>query len=1035
MIPLYLKLKNFLSYRDACLDFRGLHTACICGPNGAGKSSLLEAITWVLWGQSRGVTEDDVIHTGEREVRVEFIFQNQQQIYRVIRVRQRKQTTVLEFQIAQGVTQGAEPNLAPVERGQTQPLGLMIAPETPLDHLNFRPLTPKGLRATQQKIVESLKLDYETFVNSAYLRQGQADEFMLKRPSERKQVLADLLKLTQYDQLADRAKERSRDFKAQAQVLHQSLGHLDQQLQQRSAIDQECQERQATLVALQQGQDQAEAQLQQYQHQQQQHQTGLQTLELHQQQQQRLEQDLQRLAQELNALQHQTQDLQEVLAQAEAIGQGYGQWQQWQQQEEEWNQRGQQYQRIQAQHHQSQEQWQQHQSQLQLKIEKLQAQLEQVDRQHQDLQPTIAKKADVEGALGQLHQARDQLAQFEQLQSQAAPLVQRRSQLQLELHQIQTRLSTRLEELHHQLQQLHRHQAQCPNLLDTFESINEQVAYLEQRKRYLVQVREKGQERRNFLERLHAHQRDYETQLMELEQKAQVLNEPGVPCPFCARPLEGSHWDLAQQQHQEDRQEALDMLWVVKDQLVVSDREIQVLREEYRHVEQELSSYGTVLERRGQVQQQLSASLEAQEQWKQVYCEVQQLQERLQHCQFAPELQGELAQIEQTLEELAYDDRTHALARGEAERWRWAEIKQAEIRSAERQQRQLEEQRPQLEAELLRLQEQLADLQTGVLHQEMTHLAQQLAAIDYDPDLHQHLRHQLKQAQVWQWRYQELVQAQQTYPQLQERQATLVQQQEHQQEEHQQISLQIQQLQHQLTQTPDLSNPIKQLTQKLQVGRQQLDRQWSELGRLQQQQQQLDTLQVQAEQQQQQQEHCRYQQQLHQHLAQAFGKNGIQALLIENLLPQLESETNHILSRLSANQLHVQFITQRARRHGNSDKLIDTLDIRIADAKGTRPYETYSGGEAFRVNFAIRLALARLLARRSGTALQLLIVDEGFGTQDREGCDRLIAAINAISSDFACILTITHMPQFKEAFQTRIEVTKTPEGSKLGLHL
>jgi exonuclease SbcC len=263
----------------------------------------------------------------------------------------------------------------------------------------------------------------------------------------------------------------------------------------------------------------------------------------------------------------------------------------------------------------------------------------------------------------------------------------------------------------------------------------------------------------------------------------------------------------------------------------------------------------------------------------------------------------------------------------------------------------------------------------------------------------------------------------------------LVQQQEHQQEEHQQISLQIQQLQHQLTQTPDLSNPIKQLTQKLQVGRQQLDRQWSELGRLQQQQQQLDTLQVQAEQQQQQQEHCRYQQQLHQHLAQAFGKNGIQALLIENLLPQLESETNHILSRLSANQLHVQFITQRARRHGNSDKLIDTLDIRIADAKGTRPYETYSGGEAFRVNFAIRLALARLLARRSGTALQLLIVDEGFGTQDREGCDRLIAAINAISSDFACILTITHMPQFKEAFQTRIEVTKTPEGSKLGLHL
>ena len=50
MIPIQLIIKNFLSYRDAALDFSGLHTACICGSNGAGKSSLLEAITWAIWG-------------------------------------------------------------------------------------------------------------------------------------------------------------------------------------------------------------------------------------------------------------------------------------------------------------------------------------------------------------------------------------------------------------------------------------------------------------------------------------------------------------------------------------------------------------------------------------------------------------------------------------------------------------------------------------------------------------------------------------------------------------------------------------------------------------------------------------------------------------------------------------------------------------------------------------------------------------------------------------------------------------------------
>jgi exonuclease SbcC len=128
-------------------------------------------------------------------------------------------------------------------------------------------------------------------------------------------------------------------------------------------------------------------------------------------------------------------------------------------------------------------------------------------------------------------------------------------------------------------------------------------------------------------------------------------------------------------------------------------------------------------------------------------------------------------------------------------------------------------------------------------------------------------------------------------------------------------------------------------------------------------------------------------------------------------------------------------VTQRASRGRSkkNTKLIDTLDILIADARGTRAYETYSGGEAFRINFAIRLALARLLAHRAGTSLQMLIVDEGFGTQDREGCDRLIAAINAIASEFACILTVTHMPQFREAFQARIEVSKNQNGSQLSL--
>ncbi len=45
----------------------------------------------------------------------------------------------------------------------------------------------------------------------------------------------------------------------------------------------------------------------------------------------------------------------------------------------------------------------------------------------------------------------------------------------------------------------------------------------------------------------------------------------------------------------------------------------------------------------------------------------------------------------------------------------------------------------------------------------------------------------------------------------------------------------------------------------------------------------------------------------------------------------------------------------------------------------------FSGGEAFRVNFAIRLALSEVLAQRAGARLQTLVIDEGFGSQDALG--------------------------------------------------
>ena len=169
----------------------------------------------------------------------------------------------------------------------------------------------------------------------------------------------------------------------------------------------------------------------------------------------------------------------------------------------------------------------------------------------------------------------------------------------------------------------------------------------------------------------------------------------------------------------------------------------------------------------------------------------------------------------------------------------------------------------------------------------------------------------------------------------------------------------------------------------------------------------------------------------HKTLERAFGKDGVPALLIEQVLPEIESKANELLDRLSDGQMSVRFVTQAEYKDRKREDLKETLDIQISDSAGVRDYEMYSGGEAFRVNFAIRLALSEVLAQRKGARLQTLVIDEGFGSQDIQGRQRLIEAINLVKGDFAKILVITHLDELKDAFPTRIEVEKTETGSKV----
>ena len=171
------------------------------------------------------------------------------------------------------------------------------------------------------------------------------------------------------------------------------------------------------------------------------------------------------------------------------------------------------------------------------------------------------------------------------------------------------------------------------------------------------------------------------------------------------------------------------------------------------------------------------------------------------------------------------------------------------------------------------------------------------------------------------------------------------------------------------------------------------------------------------------QEKIRKEERLYEILKTAFSRDGIPALIVEQSLPELENDANLLLRRLTNGSCTVKFLSQREKKSGDYK---ETLDILISDEMGTRDYDLYSGGEAFRTDLAIRIALSQLLCRRAGSQLQLLVIDEGFGTQDTEGLSHIVDAIDDIKDDFEKVLVVTHIEELKERFKDRIEVTKEP---------
>jgi len=848
MIPLELQLRNFMCYREVeALDFSGIHLTCLAGDNGHGKSALLDAMTWALWGQARlGARRDDeLIHLGQTEMEVEFTFALDGNRYRVIRKRDSRGggRSALELQV--------------------------------WDDPVFRPLTEPTIRDTQARINELLRMDYETFINSAFLLQGRADEFTVKPPAERKRILGDILGLSIYDEYEERAKERAKAKEQEAAEMAAQIREMDRELERQPEYERELSQAETQAVDLTRTLQKAEEELRQ----------------------------LREEKKELDLKAAQIDDLSARLVQGEQ------------------------------------------------ELAELNEQVAVSEVRLADYEATLAERQAVEGGFAALTKARQLNEALNLKLSQLVQLNERKTQLQAVIAEARHELTTQQRLLAEKINELETKAEKAAQLETDLAAVRAQLEGLTKLESDREARQQAIQELSNRVASLRTRNWQLKAEMEPLKEKVDLLREAEARCPLCDSELSEADRDRLVAQFTAEGKEKADLHRANQAEIKELLSQGEALQRETEAIDQDLKDKPTLQKQEATLEKELGEAQAAAQDLAEARADAAAVEEKLATQDYAPAEQAGLAGLMAQLQELGYDADVHEEVRQDLQILARFEEAQARLQTA----------LDQIEGERANLER----LRQGQARKQAT-----LAA-----DLEK--RDELQQAVA--------------------RLPEVSQQVEEKEKE-------VDRLQEEERLARDVVAAIKQQIAHCQYLVKEREKREAERQKAVEEKAIYDELRV------------------------AFGKKGLQAMIIESAIPEIEDEANALLARMTDGRMNVRFETQRETKKGDT---VETLDIKISDELGTRSYELFSGGESFRINFAIRIALSKLLARRAGARLQTLVIDEGFGTQDTQGRERLVEAINSIREDFEKILVITHIEELRDLFPVRINVFKTPQGSQI----
>ena len=99
------------------------------------------------------------------------------------------------------------------------------------------------------------------------------------------------------------------------------------------------------------------------------------------------------------------------------------------------------------------------------------------------------------------------------------------------------------------------------------------------------------------------------------------------------------------------------------------------------------------------------------------------------------------------------------------------------------------------------------------------------------------------------------------------------------------------------------------------------------------------------------------------------------------------------------------------------------------DSGEARSPASLSGGEKFLASLALALGMVEMMGRRGGR-LESLFLDEGFGALDRTNLDAAVEALGTVAATGRMVVVITHVRSVAEQVPHVLSVTRKPTGSE-----